>query len=540
MKNTILLFLLILLAFPTLSIGAEKHTLAIEFSFNAPADQGKKVKGYRLYKEGKQVCQTTKPTASKMECQLLMEEDTTNFTLAAYYSNNTESPQSAPFPFTINTQAFNFKWTFKDSAKNARGFRIYDNGILLSEISNSSSRQLSYKVATTTSKHKFSISAVDAKGKETTLANSALSYSINTTPTAVLSSSTAAGKAPLTVKFDGSASTTPNTPIVSYNWVFGDGAKATGKTTSHVFTKTGTYYTKLTVKDSKGLTDTVDTPIVVTTVQSANNVSAGNKTSTSLNLEMGEVSVDHEWVRVLYKNTFNNPIIVAGPPTFNGDQAVLVRVRNIDKKGFEIRLQEWDYLDGRHDKETFSYIVMEKGTFSLNDGTKIEAGTFSSSNQFKKVTLQQSYNLNPIILTQVMTNKDKAAVIGRVTNINQSSFQCKLQEQEKNSASHATETIGYIAWEPGNGNISGLQYEVGTKSAQQNWSNLTFKTGFSTPPFFIAGMQTFNGSDPAAVRLQSISKTATKIKIEEETSKDAEVEHATENVGYLTVNSAKE
>jgi hypothetical protein len=51
-------------------------------------------------------------------------------------------------------------------------------------------------------------------------------------------------------------------------------------------------------------------------------------------------------------------------------------------------------------------------------------------------------------------------------------------------------------------------------------------------------MQTFNGSDTAAVRMQTISKTTTKIKIEEEKSKDTEVEHATEDVGYLAIGSA--
>ncbi|WP_459947196.1 PKD domain-containing protein [Desulfocastanea catecholica] len=537
MKNNILSLLLILIVLPTVSLGAQMRNLEIEFAFKAPDDPVKQVLGYRLYKEGKQVCETNEPNVFKMNCALLLEEDTHGFTLAAYYSNETESPRSAPFEFAIPpTQSIHFNWNYIDSAKNAGGFRLYDNGVLIYETSDFSTRQLAYESEVSSTQHKFTISAVDAKGGETSLLPDALTYTVVTEPIAILSSSTATGTAPLTVNFDGSSSQTPNAPFVSYTWTFGDGSVATGKTASHVFTKAGTYYTQLTVKDSKGLTNSISTPIVV----SPPNVENATDSSSPLpDFELGEVSIDHEWTRVLFENTFNEPVVVAGPPTSIGSHPVLVRVRNIDRMGFEIRLQEWDYLDGAHTPEIFSYIVMEKGTYSLNDGTKIEAGNFTGSNQFKNISLQQSYNLTPIILTQVISNNDIKAVTGRVGNINQLSFEYKLQEQETTAFSHGTETIGYIAWEPGEGTLPGLQYEAGTKSITQTWSTLTFNTTFSDMPFFIAGMQTYNGSDPAAVRTQNMSQSAIKVKIEEEQSKDAEIYHKVEEVGYLVIGSAE-
>jgi hypothetical protein len=218
----------------------------------------------------------------------------------------------------------------------------------------------------------------------------------------------------------------------------------------------------------------------------------------------------------------------------------LVRVRNVDQEGFEIRLQEWDYLDGAHTQETFSYIVMEKGVFTLDNGTKIEAGNFTGKNQFNKVSLQQTYNFTPVILTQVKTENETDAVTGRVQKINQSSFEYKLQEQETTSTAHGAETIGYIAWELGKGELPGLKYEAGIAKVNSNWSNLTFQTVFPDMPLFIAGMQTYNGSDPAVVRMQNMSKTAVKLKIEEEQSMDSEVEHLSEDVGYLSIGSATE
>jgi PKD repeat protein len=59
------------------------------------------------------------------------------------------------------------------------------------------------------------------------------------------------------VTFDGSASTDPSgATITSYSWKFGDGATATGATTSHTYSAAGSYRVTLTVTDSNGLTGT--------------------------------------------------------------------------------------------------------------------------------------------------------------------------------------------------------------------------------------------------------------------------------------------
>jgi PKD repeat protein len=63
-----------------------------------------------------------------------------------------------------------------------------------------------------------------------------------------------------TVTFDASGSS-DNVGIVSYEWDFGDGTKATGKTTTHTYTSQGTCTVTLTDKDAAGNTGT-DTVIV--------------------------------------------------------------------------------------------------------------------------------------------------------------------------------------------------------------------------------------------------------------------------------------
>ncbi len=549
LKSRALFFIFLLFLIPTVSISAETHSLNVEFSFtDAPTTPSKQLLGYRLYKEGGQVCDTNDPSALMITCDLLTEDGTFSFTLTARYSDGSESLHSTPFPFTIVT----------------------------------------------------------------------VPPPPPTPPTAVISSSTAAGYAPLTVTFDGTASSASNASIVSYNWTFGDGSLATGETTSHTFMTPGTYYTNLTVVDSQGLSDDVNTPIVViiaplpnekpiaviaaselagdqpftfsfnasqssdsdgsiaqynwnfgdgtigsgqavshaftsagvytVALQVVDDVGATASASTeiicdtpplpyTINIEVAEVSIDHNWVTIPFENTFSHPIVIAGPPTMNGGDPVLVRIRNITETGFEIRLQEWNYQDDIHVAETVSYMVIEEGIYVLEDGSKMEAGNFTGSKSFNRVSLQQQYAVAPVVLTQVATENETDAVTGRIRYINQSSFEFKLQEMQRTASSHLPESIGYIAWQPGKGEVSGLLYEIGmtTKSVTHNWFDLKFKTAFPDLPFFIAGMQTCADNDTAAVRGRNLSQTATQIKIEEEKSKDIEVKHNSEAVGYFSI-----
>ena len=65
------------------------------------------------------------------------------------------------------------------------------------------------------------------------------------------------------VRFDASASSDPEGPIVSYAWGFGDGGSAVGAVVSHVYSAKGTYVVTLTVEDTDGATNQRSTPIVV-------------------------------------------------------------------------------------------------------------------------------------------------------------------------------------------------------------------------------------------------------------------------------------
>ena len=72
------------------------------------------------------------------------------------------------------------------------------------------------------------------------------------------------------------ASVDPNGSIVSYSWTFGDGAGATGATTTHTYAQDGNYTVRLIAVDNDGLADTVFTTTKVANVAPAIALFAGD------------------------------------------------------------------------------------------------------------------------------------------------------------------------------------------------------------------------------------------------------------------------
>jgi len=91
---------------------------------------------------------------------------------------------------------------------------------------------------------------------------------INQPPSAKLSANPTSGTVPLSVHFDGSASSDPDGTITAYAWDFGDGNHGSGATADHTYTTAGNYTVTLTVTDNQGATGTAQIAITATTTGS--------------------------------------------------------------------------------------------------------------------------------------------------------------------------------------------------------------------------------------------------------------------------------
>ncbi|MHC4073503.1 MAG: hypothetical protein ACYTGS_15940, partial [Planctomycetota bacterium] len=273
--------------------------------------------------------------------------------------------------------------------------------------------------------------------------------------------------------------------------------------------------------------------------------------------EVGRVTVDqpdpNTWHRVSLLNQYANPVVIMQPPSFNGGQPVTIRLRNLTGTSFEFQLDEWDYLDGAHVTETMGYLVLEAGQYTLSGSARVEIGTVEAQHVFETVSFNQSFSQTPVILSQSQTCNGGQPVVTRQRNATTSGFEVRLQEEEGNDGTHAVETIGYIAIEPGTrfGHLAfpakrtPNEVETGTKfgglafSAQRTpdvvthaWHPIEFEVTYSDP-VFLAGMQTMDGRDPAGMRYWNLAMGSIQIKVEEEQSGDEETDHTTEVVGYV-------
>lgn len=259
-------------------------------------------------------------------------------------------------------------------------------------------------------------------------------------------------------------------------------------------------------------------------------------------LEGGEVNIDHNWARINFTSTYSKPVVIVRIVTLNDSQPCVIRVNNVDSRGFDIRLQEYEYLDGSHISETVSYFVMEAGAYTLENGTRLEAGTFNTSATGVTVTrqLMQKYSIAPVVLTSITSFNESDAVTGRIRNIDTTGFNYMMQEQEANIQAHSTETISYIAWEPGFGTQGDLRFEVDTTTdtITDDTTTIGYTSNFSGIPITLAGMQTTDGSDPSRLQTSRRTTTSLTVHVEEEQSQDIEIDHTAEVAGYIAIHIA--
>ena len=81
--------------------------------------------------------------------------------------------------------------------------------------------------------------------------------------------------------------------------------------------------------------------------------------------EVGAVSADEQWKVVRTIHDYYNPVVVVGGSDFVGADPSAIRIRNVKPGSFEIRVEEWAYLNVNHAFEDLSYMVIE-GSIQLD------------------------------------------------------------------------------------------------------------------------------------------------------------------------------
>lgn len=243
-----------------------------------------------------------------------------------------------------------------------------------------------------------------------------------------------------------------------------------------------------------------------------------------------------EWHTVGLANTYDNTVLVAGPLSYNGIQPAHLRVRDATANGFEARVEEWMYLNGTHKSERADYLVMDAGTYST-DGVGIEAGHVSADHWFRSIDFGQNFDSRPVVFTQPLTFEGPNPIVTRLRNVSKSGADVQLQEEEgePHGGAHRTETVGYVAAEPGTGTLYGRRFEVNCcNHVDDDWQRIEFDRSYDDPQF-LAAIQTHSGPNTANLRYRNLDSSGVELFVEEEQSDDDETYHLKERVGVFVI-----
>ncbi|MEO1692503.1 MAG: calcium-binding protein, partial [Cyanobacteria bacterium J06631_6] len=259
--------------------------------------------------------------------------------------------------------------------------------------------------------------------------------------------------------------------------------------------------------------------------------------------EFGQVNnFDHNSQTIEFDRNYENPVVFALPLSRNGSAPSVVRITDIQDDSFTAYLQEAEYNDGVHTKESFSYMVLEAGTWELDNGALLEVGNVDThlvtAQGWSEIDFAADFADTPVVLSQVQSNNDAQFVRTRQKQSSIDGFSLSLEEEEAlRKSGHAQETVGWLAIDAGEGDWGELQYEAGHTGRKVNhrYHSLEFEQEFTNEPSLFASLASFYGSGAAGLRYKNLDETRVHIMVEEDQSFDREMLHTREVVDFLAI-----
>ena len=261
--------------------------------------------------------------------------------------------------------------------------------------------------------------------------------------------------------------------------------------------------------------------------------------SSNLMATVGEAGVSRErqanaqaWTTINLNNGYERPVVVMGPPSFNGGQPTTVRVRQAESNQFQYQLDEWDYLDGSHVSEDLGYLVVDEGTYRTEDNrTVIAARQEGITHNWTTVTFPQPFAAPPVILAQCATYNDPSAVVVRIRNRTATGFELRLQESRGQDGTHAAEQVHWVAMDSGTSETSVAN--VTPPVIKSDFQSVDWEKSVTSPPVLLANIQTFSGSHPVSLRYRNFAESGAEFRAEEEDATGDGTDHPNgEAVGY--------
>lgn len=271
--------------------------------------------------------------------------------------------------------------------------------------------------------------------------------------------------------------------------------------------------------------------------------------STSPGERWGEtrtIRIGSSWQEIQLGDTYEYPIVLSKPLSFEGSQPAHVRFRSVDHNAATVegRIEEWGYQNGFHYEEEAGLLAVNGGAIQNDQRTgHVEAGAWPGVyDAWQRVVFDHpsGFREDPIVITQPQTYYGGHPIVTRVRDVTASGFEVCLQEEEiryESNDGHVEERVGWFATTPTTATVDGMAYEAGRRELDEDWTTVEFQETYDTP-VFLADLQTFRGPNPCTLRYRNLTGTSVDLVVQEGTSKDEETSHVDEQVGYVVAEPA--
>ena len=266
-----------------------------------------------------------------------------------------------------------------------------------------------------------------------------------------------------------------------------------------------------------------------------------------------------------FNQTYTDPVIFLMAETDNPDPTA-VRVVSIGTTSAQIVAVEPPDED-QSGSETVKFLVAEKGTYDLTGGVKIEVGEVdvsavqhgsgvSGSESWQTINFSQSFSATPVLLTQIMSNNNDSGsytspwVYSATRNLDSSQFQSAIGRAEVGAGSVTlAESYAYLAVDEGavpdfvntGSGLTVTAEAIATgDTVTGDCRTISLTQSYSDPPDYVAVINSLDGSDGSWARGCDSTTTTVSVEVDEDTYRDGERSHTTEDVGVLVFGAAPE
>lgn len=299
--------------------------------------------------------------------------------------------------------------------------------------------------------------------------------------------------------------------------------------------------------------------------------------------EVGTVQLTTSAQVITLQRSYTAPVVFLQPATAANSAAAVARVTAVGTSSFTAILQEESTQDQVHAAETFSYVVLERGTYRLSDRRVLEVDKVSTAatlpatvSWISQLDLRDSAGgpTGAIALTQLQSRNDPYFAktrqlaaptfedrshcnpLGQCGTVSNARVAFGIENDERGQRSgrqHGSETVGILAigerwlgrrsgvFHLGPSGASGFDLRrVSVSSSVPNaaWTPVAFEaphTGNLTNPIFLSWTESRTDPEPVGLRYRQLTSTGVELALDEDQSFDAERAHATESVLYWVI-----